>query len=462
MTDSFEAWHLPGLHESELTFTAHQLGDLLVRVPDLTPEQLMRVLAHIDDARSALQRTTTRDIVAAIDAVAARLSAEASPEGALARALLPAATGFSPQTIEDVLQHMLRDWRTDSLNAMLRAELGDDNPLDTAVHDTDRSRYISARGPRIAYQVFSGNVPGVAVTSLIRCLLVKAASVGKTAAGEPVLPVLFARALAAIAPELARCIAVTYWPGGTEALEVVATERADVVIVYGGADAVRAVTQRVGADKRVLVHGPKLSLGLIGRAAAADTAAAIAYAVAAYDQQGCVSPHVIYAEENGLVAPKELARSIAHELEKLSIRLPRRRLSVAETLALRAARARAEFRSIAGTTTEVFGAPDASYTVIYEEDTTFVASCLNRTVYIKPIASAEAVVQLLQPYNGILQSVAIAGFSANQAHKLTMLLANCGVTRVTSFELLPWPPMWWHHDGRGPLRELLTWHDLEF
>ena len=39
----------------------------------------------------------------------------------------------------------------------------------------------AAFGPRLAAHVFSGNVPGVAVTSLVRSLLVKAATLGKTA-----------------------------------------------------------------------------------------------------------------------------------------------------------------------------------------------------------------------------------------------------------------------------------------
>ena len=32
---------------------------------------------------------------------------------------------------------------------------------------------------------------------------------------------------------------------------------------------------------------------------------------------------------------------------------------------------------------------------------------------------------------------------------------------IAPLERVPWPPPWWHHDGRGPLAALLRWTDLE-
>jgi hypothetical protein len=296
---------------------------------------------------------------------------------------------------------------------------------------------------------------------MIRCLLVRAAQFCKTASGEPVLPVLFARALADTVPALADCIAVSYWPGGSHAIEDAALHEADAVIVYGGEEAVRSIAQRTLRDTRLIVHGPKLSIGIVGRAASIDVASAIAYAVSAYDQQGCVSPHVVYVEEGGAVTAKQLAGAIAAALAELVVEFPRRTISTAEAMAIREARTSAEFGMISGADTAVYASEDTSYTVIYDVDTAMRASCLNRTLYVKSIERAEAIFDLLQPHRGIMQSVALAGFSANQAQALAMLLAKCGVTRVTSFQHLPWPPMWWHHDGAGPLRELLTWHDME-
>jgi hypothetical protein len=98
--------------------------------------------------------------------------------------------------------------------------------------------------------------------------------------------------------------------------------------------------------------------------------------------------------------------------------------------------------------------------VIFEPSASFNVSCLNRVVYVKPVNSWPDVVRQL-PAAQHLQSAAVEGFDATQKAELVRLLGLAGVSRVTSFERLPWPPMYWHHDGSAPLRELLRWQDVE-
>lgn len=432
----FDAWHLPGLTADELETASYHFGNLEIRAPELTPDQLQRVIQHIGRAREELRNAPAEDIICAIDAAASEIGNDPAT-----RELLCAVTGYSQATVDQILGHMVADWSHASLLNLLRSELdGSARPI----------------GPRLAFHIFSGNVPGVAVTSIIRSLLVRAATLGKTASGEPVLPVLFAHALQRSARFLADSLAVTYWPGGTEALETAAIQAADAVIVYGNAETVRQIAARAPVATHLVVHGPKLSIGLVSRSAALDVAIPIAGAVAAYDQQGCVSPHVVYVESGGALDVRALARAIAGELEKLSRTIPRRALDAAEAIAIREARTRAEFRDNA----EVFGPRETTYTVIYDEDVTLTASCLNRTLYVKPIANAASLRDILLPHRSVMQSVGVAGFTRHEIESIAALLGDVGVTRVTTFEALPWPPMTWHHDGRGPLRELLLWQDI--
>ena len=433
----FEAWHRPGLNAADLAFATHRYGNLDVRAPQLTAPQLAHVIEHIPRARETVRALPIGDIVTAIDGAARAIGADPG-----AKALLREVTGYSPETIEDILDHMVRDWSRESLEALLQAELGGD------------ARPI---GPRLAFHIFAGNVPGVAVTAVVRSLLVRAATLGKTASGEPVLAVLFARALARAAPHIAETLAITHWPGGTEEIEAVALTKADVIIVYGGGDTVKDVAARAPAGARIVVHGPKLSLGLVGRGAGLEVAGPIARAVAAYDQQGCVSPLVVYVEQGGHCEARALARAIAAEMGKLAATVPRRSIDAAEAIAIRDARTRAEFRDNA----EVFGPDDTTYTVIYDEDVELTASCLNRTLYVKAIADVATLQRVLEPHRNVLQSVAVAGFTREQIDAFAPLLGDVGVTRITTFERLPWPPMTWQHDGRGPLRELLIWQDID-
>jgi hypothetical protein len=369
--------------------------------------------------------------------------------------LLSAATGYSAPVVTATLEHMFRDWHAESLHTLLRAELGDGRALDQSIADPAvAGKQIAAFGFPLTFHVFSGNVPGVAVTSLVRALLVKSAALGKTGSGEPVLPVLFAKALAQTAPRVAECLAVTYWPGGSAHLDQRAAELADVLVLYGGSDAVRHYGA-LAAGRKLVVHGPRLSFGIVKDTTAATLPRDVAQSVAAYDQQGCVSPHLVYVVGDESHAQR-FALAIAEELRTIEPALPRGRLTAEEAVAIRNARTAAEF----GTDSELLATDADGFSVIYESSPEFRLSCLNRVLYVKPIAAARDILPLL-PEGLDLQSVAMAGFPAAEHAELARALGRAGVSRITSFAALPWPPMHWHHDGSAPLRELIRWQDVE-
>src|SRR5690625_6658114 len=85
------------------------------------------------------------------------------------------------------------------------------------------------------------------------------------ASGEPLLAALFAQTLAEIDPELGSTIGVTYWPGGSTELEAVVLEGAETTVVYGGAEVVESIRRRLPSGRKLIEHGPRLSLALIGR-----------------------------------------------------------------------------------------------------------------------------------------------------------------------------------------------------
>lgn len=465
-----DAFHLPGLEPRDVARwheRAYDEGRITLRFPVLASGALDRLAQRLRAAWAEhLRDRPVAHIVHAIDRAAARLEDPRDPLRALADDALPAIAGYSPAMTETVLRHAIRDWRAPALDRLLRAELTDPDALDRFVPRTHAPGHARALGPPLAFNVFAGNVPGVAVTAIVRCLLVKAATLGKTAAGEPLLPVLFARALDDVDPAIARCLALTWWPGGDE-IEAEALRAADLVIAYGGREAIAALRARVPPGTRFIEHGPRIGLGLIGADALDSTATAEAHArdaaraVALFDQQGCVSPHLLYVERGGAIEPDAFARLLADRLAVLATELPRASLSAAEAAAIHDARAAAEFRAIGGEAGLAIHAPaDTAWTVIFDPSPAFEASCLNRLVRVKPLDRLEAVIPLLSPFRDLLQSIAVAA-SPTRTATLADALAHAGATRITTLSAMPWPPPTWHHDGQGPLRELLKWTDLE-
>lgn len=460
-----DAFHLPAIASppaEEWSF-GDGAGAVRLRVPRLTP-QLLREQVHaaVEARERTLARRPVAEIVAVIGRVAARLLDPADELRVTAERALPAITRYSPEMVRRVLDRMAADWLPDRLRALLRAELGDAEVLDGFRAVAGRPGRAIAFGPRLAAHVFSGNVPGVAVTSIVRSLLVKAATVGKTAAGEPLLPALFARGVAEEDAELGACIAIAYWPGSDDALTAAALEDADAVIVYGGADAVDSVRRKAPSGARFLAYGPRLSFGVVARErmtedAAADVACAAALDAATFDQQGCVSPHVFYVEEGGEVGAREWARLLAREMEAVERALPRGSLSPGEAAAIFQLRARAEFTPGADLHAPREG---TAWTVVHDPDPAFEASCLNRVVRVKPVADLAAVPALVAEYAHLLQTVGITAPPERTA-ELAAALGRLGASRVAPLGQMAWPPPWWHHDGHPPLRELVRWCDLE-
>lgn len=459
MSEQFDAWWLPDAPE-ELSLETLRVGDLECRYPTPTPELLESTVRSLRRMSRVLADRPVMDIIDAIDAAAARLGDRSDAIRQQAEELVTAATGYSPPMTDLVLTRMTGDWRAEPLRRMLAAEVCDPAVLDTFSPVRD-GRLARAYGPRLTFHVFAGNVPGVAVTSLIRSLMVKAPALGKLASGQPVLPVLFARALANVDPDLAQAFAVTYWPGGSRDAEWRVLQAAERVIVYGGAEAVDSYRARV-PQGRLVVHGPRFSAGLIAHDALAEEPELprkVAAAVAAFDQHGCVSPHSIWIEDPGGHETHAFADELAEAFQALEHELPRGRISDAEAAAIHQERGAAEMRGYDGAV-RVLAPEGTAWTVVVDHEPVFRASCLNRFVHVHPIGALEEAPDLLAPVGDQLQSVAIAA-APDRTLALADTLARIGATRITSFSRIPWPPPDWHHDGRGPLLELIRWADIE-
>lgn len=433
----------------------------------ITPAELDALIDRVIEARAHhLVDRPVDEIVAAIDRVAARFLREGDPLRAEAIQGVHSATGHSPAMARLIVDGMAADWRAGPLRCLLAAEFGDPGALDRFVARAD-GRRSRAFGPSLTMHVFSGNVPGVSVTSLIRALLVKSASVGKTAAAEPVMAPLFVRALAEEDPGLGECVAITRWRGGDEALEAVALARADAVIVYGSGETVRSLRERTPPGTRFLGYPHRISFGVVAREALTDEGTArqlaedAALAVATFDQRGCVSPQLVYVETGGSISPEAWATLLAAELDRLESELPRGAVTAEEAAAIRQLRARAEFAELAGSGVRLHASADGTaWTVVYDPDPGFGASCLNRTVSVRPVTSIDEIPGLVAAASTVLQTVAFAG-PADRRERFAGNIGALGASRVTSFRRMPWPAPSWHHDGRPPLGDLVRWCDVE-
>ncbi|UCF18834.1 MAG: acyl-CoA reductase [Gemmatimonadota bacterium] len=459
---ALDGYWLPQLAGRALEVRERAFGPahVAVRVPDLTPRTLRELLQNIRGQARILAQRPLEEIITAIDGVARRIGSGGDPLHRELLGALPGLTGYSQRMIEIGLERMAEGWRAEALRSALAGEFGSVGVLDRfepkAAGGLER-----AFGPELTVHVFSGNIPGVAVSSLVRALCVKSGSFGKTAVGEPYLAVCFARALAEDDPELANSLAVTYWPGGSEDLEQVAFSEADAVIVYGSDETISDVSRRVPPATRLLAYPNRVSAALIARSAldrdgTESLARGLALDVVTFDQQGCVSPHIVYVERGGERSPLEFGRLVGAILEEYAVEVPRGVLTPGESTLIHQLRAQAEIRGA-----EVLASqPGTEWTVIVEERPEFEPSPLNRVIQVRAVDDLTAALRALQRVGRHLQTVAIAA-APERLEELAGRLGSIGATRLAAVGHAAWPTPHWHHDGRFQYLDLVRFVDLE-
>ena len=190
--------------------------------------------------------------------------------------------------------------------------------------------------------------------------------------------------------------------------------------------------------------------------------AAAADDVIAWNQRGCLSPHVIYVQLGGEILPEHFAQLLAEELERREQTEPRGELPAEDAAAIATRRGIYEVRAAhSPETTQHWCSKDSTaWTVIYETDARFQMSCLNRFIYVKGVADLTTALQGADDIRGKVSTVGIAA-PEERINELATQLARWGATRVCPLGQMQNPPLTWRHDGRPALGDLITWTDLE-
>jgi len=438
-------------------------------------EGIMALCDALKASRAALAERDAAELADALGRIGERFLDPGDPLRREALALLPASSGLSAEMATEVLDGMAADWTGPRLGALLESELGDATVLDAFVRRQGDASVPGSRvmavGPSLCVQIVAGSVPGVGVTALLRSLLVKGPTLLKPGRGDTVLPRLFARGLAEADRALAAALAVVYWRGGNPALESAALAFADVVTAYGSDGTVADLRSRAPVTARFVPYHHRVSVGVVGRealtdAAAPRTAADVARAVALFDQRGCVSPQLLYVEEGGECSCAGFAEALGVALSDLERTLPTGPLDGAAASALHQARGVAELTAGSEGSharSRIIHGGAAPWTVLLEtspEGAPGRFPPVGRVARVRPVARLDALPALLAPLSPHLQTVGVAGLGA-RLDDFARALGQLGAVRVAPFSAVPFPPPWWHHDGGGPLRDLLRFVDLE-
>ena len=314
--------------------------------------------------------------------------------------------------------------------------------------------------------IAAGNLPNPALMSLTLGLLTRSSQFMKCASGGAFLPRLFAHSIYELDRKLGACLELAEWRGGQSELESVLFTEADCLTATGSDATLAAIRARLPEKVRFIDHGQRVSFGFVAREVLReDTIDEIvsraADDVVAWDQNGCLSPHVFYVEERGAVESDKFAALLAAELMRREASEPRGKISVAESAAI--ASSRSIYATLAAHRGDVklWASPDSTaWTVVFEHETRFRFSPFSPWWWRWAPACLAAVLPGVDEIRGKVSTAGLAA-SPEKTRELAGHFARWGATRICPLGQMQNPPLTWRHDGRPVLGDLITWTDFE-
>jgi hypothetical protein len=378
--------------------------------------------------------------------------------------------GFSRATLQKGLDNFFKQFTRENFNALLVQEFGDAKRLDTICSTTTEekfSRAAIANAPEFQVHICAGNLPNPTLTSIIFGLLTRSAQFVKCASGSAFLPRLFAHSIYDADPKLGACLEIAEWRGGNHLLEEALFIEADCVTATGNDETLDKIRKHLPLKTKFIGYGHRVSFGFVAHevlygSRAKKIVAAAADGVIAWNQLGCLSPHVIYIQVGGEISPEHFAQLLAEELERREQIEPRGELPAEHAAAIASRRGIYEVRAAHSpeTTQHFFSKDSTAWTVVFEADARFQISCLNRFIYVKGVSDLKTALENADLVRGKVSTVGIA-VPEEKTNEIATQLARWGATRICPLAQMQNPPLTWRHDGRPALGDLITWTDFE-
>ena len=335
---------------------------------------------------------------------------------------------------------ILGRYETEDLIDLVRLELGHSEILDGFRPYATHFSQATPRSPIL--HIVSGNTPHAALQSLVRGLLLGARNLVKLpSAGLPEVDAF-----------------VQFLPDNLRTLVEVSRElppswlkEAQAWIVFGSDETISSFRSRLPGGVIFEPHGHRFSLAMIFDSSlpSEDLAAAD---ISEFNQKGCLSPHDIYVSGDA----RSYAERLAQAMDRYATIHRPDPITQAEAAEIHDMRANYRFRAASDPRVQIWeSAGSLSWTVIFEEEPWFAASCLNRVVFVKPLP--DDLPSSIGPALFSLAAIGIWPATPAEAEQASLLRPS----RICPLGRMQLPPLSWHQEGRQILAPLVQWVDFE-
>jgi hypothetical protein len=407
-------------------------------------EEIASASRALDVARERLEQRSDDEIIRGLAEVFELWRDAGSACRRELEAKLPAAAGFTPESVRAGLAIGFEPWTGDAFVQLVAQEL---------------ASIPNARGHARTSVVLAGSIPMPSVLSILLPLALRSPVLCKPASRDIVTANLVADSIRAVDPLLADCVAIVpFDKEDTEAAVVFFS--APCVVATGSSETIEEVEAQLSPDQARLLYGHRVSIGVVEldglEAEALDaTADKLAIDVALWNQLGCLSPTTFYLVGRDEKAPDAFAESLSRALAKREQEWPRGPITIEAGAMIAQERSDAEMRAAMGEGTRVLASEGTRWTVVLESDVALRPAPLHRFIRVTRVDDLSALMQAITPLASVLAGVALSGFESNR-DDLTRDLMKLGASRVCAPGQLQAPPIDWPRDNQPLLRNMVA------
>jgi hypothetical protein len=325
--------------------------------------------------------------------------------------------------------------------------------------------YLAAKPHGLVAAWMAGNVATLPMFSTVPALLAKNVCLVKLAQPDPagmdsLLAVLAdSEGEGLRGAELLEAAAVVWFDYHNSELNQQMSLAADAKIVWGGTEAVRAVSLLPRREHCIeIIFGPKYSIGVVGRKLLEDeddaglesAVASFVRDVAVFDQRACSAPQTIFVERNGRRPLRELGERFARHFARLPPKTDLDAYTTLRILDVRAQWAIDESKDVIAST------DGADWTVCMDREASLKEAVQSRTIFLGEVDSWRDVIPLLGPK---VQTVGLALGDLDESLLFAEAATRAGVARCVRPGIMnnyesPW-------DGKLLVGQLVRWVTLK-
>lgn len=259
------------------------------------------------ESLSDLYDITLEEIYDFLEEVGTRLNLDNNPHWREAFEVSCHASNLSRSVMEHCYRTSHIAFRKEHVRDLVEARIGSEYLEGWVPRRLADGREIQVRafGSRSVH-VTAGNVPAVAVSTVLRSAVTRNDAIVKVPSNDPLSVNAIARTMIDIDPShpITRHMTVAYWKGGDEEVEskIYQAQNIEKIVAWGGHASIKHISKYLGPGIDLVTLDPKSSTTLIGKEAFAgdktmrEVAARVAADLGGWDQEACVCARVMFIE----------------------------------------------------------------------------------------------------------------------------------------------------------------------